>query len=420
MTNLDTPDVLIVGSGPSGMAAAIELAKDPNKTIQLVDRDDELGGLPRFCDHLGFGLEYTKRLQSGPVFVRYMLNKIKQYPNITVLARTTVTKIALGPTVSLISAELGMINCQPKAVLLATGVREATRAARTICGHRPQNGLINTGQLQQMNTRNVNNLQGRSAVILGTELVSFSALLSARKAGINIVGFIEKETRIQTFKLIKPIVEKILRTPIYTQSEVKFITGNSEQITAIEITRHKQTQSIPCDLVLMTGDWQADSFLAELSNVGVDIATRAISTDQYSRTNIPGVFATGNVTHPVATSGFCANEGKITGRIINNFLDNALPPQELVMSIKAAKNVLLTTPQQLHIANGIAELPDFFDVRTSKSFDKARIIISQGDNVLSHYDVNNIMAYTRKKVPMSPIKHGLDLSQDLTITLEPR
>lgn len=417
MFNLEKPDALIVGCGPSGMAAAIELAKDPKKQILLVDRDDQAGGLPRFCDHPGFGIEYSKRLHSGPAFVSYMLKKIAKFSNIKLLTRTTVTQLVSGPSAVLVSTEFGVINCNPKSILVATGVREATRASRMICGHRPNNSMINTGQLQQINHRNITSMKGRKAVILGTELVSFSALLSARQAGIKIIAFVEAEQNLQSFNIIKPVVEKILRVPIYTNTQVEFVKGDSNNIEAVQVITNGESHTIPCDMLILTGDWQGDSYISEQSGIKVDNATRAISTDQSLETNIAGIFATGNVTHPVETSGSCANEGKQAGVILNDFLSGKLAGKKQSISIEAGHNILLATPQKLHFSD-IAELPQTILIRTEKSFTNVMVIFSQGDKELYRHKVKSLRAFTGKKIPLTDIKTQLNPTLALSIRLE--
>ena len=414
MNNLTTPDVLIVGCGPSGMAAALELAKDEKKQILLVDRDDGAGGLPRFCDHPGFGWEYTRRLHSGPGFVRHMLNKIRQQKNIHVLLRATVTAIDSGPRVSLVSVEHGMMHVTPKAVLVATGVRESTRAARSICGHRPVDAFINTGQLQQMNMRGVTTLKGRRTLIVGTELVSFSALLSAREAGIHVAGMVEKETQIQSWPILKTGVETLLRVPVYTGTSIEFVEGNSRSVKAVNLRQDSKSISVHCDLIIMTGDWQADSFMAESSGLQVETVTRAISTDQHFRTENAGVFATGNVTHPVATTGQCANEGKKAGAVINNYLAGNIVEERAVVSLSARNADLMLSPQELDTGN----LPETLMIRTTRSYQSVRLTVSQNGEPIHEFIVKGLKAFTGKKISLSEITHKLDLTRDMDFSLE--
>jgi thioredoxin reductase len=312
MAKIVDPEALIIGAGPCGIAAALELAKKSSRSkeaILIVDRDDGLGGFPRFCLHPGFGMEYTWRIQRGPAFVRSMLAKIARQPSIRVLSRTTATEIMDGPRVTIVSAEYGMMTLSPKVVLIATGVRESTRAERRIGGHRPSDGFVTTGELQQSIIRGVDTFRGRHALIVGSELVSFSALLSARRAGIRVVGMVEQKRYVQSFRWLKLGVESLMGIPVYTNATINRVAGNSDEIESIEISQGDRALSLVADLLIMTAAWQADSALAESSKIEVEPPTRRIITNERKETSRKGVFAAGNVARPITTAGRCARDG---------------------------------------------------------------------------------------------------------------
>ena len=147
-------DVVVVGAGPAGLAAAASLASRGVSRILVVDRDDEVGGLPRFCHHPGFGWEYTHRLDSGPGFVRRLLRALDPGA-VTVATRTSVLTVRPGPEIEIVGVDCGHARLRPQAVVLATGVRERPRSARLVPGRRPGQGILTTGQLQQMAARGV-------------------------------------------------------------------------------------------------------------------------------------------------------------------------------------------------------------------------------------------------------------------------
>jgi flavin-dependent dehydrogenase len=160
-------DVVVVGGGPAGLSAARELARD--RSVLVLDREQTAGGVPRHSDHLGYGMRDLRRVTSGPAYARRLVDAA-QSAGARVRTEATVTGWAAERTLDVTSPE-GRITVRGKAILLATGARERSRAARLVPGDRPP-GVLTTGQLQQLV-----HLQHRSpgvrAVVVGGELVSW-------------------------------------------------------------------------------------------------------------------------------------------------------------------------------------------------------------------------------------------------------
>ena len=137
------PRVLIVGAGPAGLAAAHALSRQGIGGILVIDRDDEPGGLPRFCRHPGFGLEYARWPYTGPGFVKRLLRDLAG-ADIRIACRTTLLSLRDGPEAEIVGPAMGLRRLRPQAVILATGIREANRGNLAVAGGRAESGILTT------------------------------------------------------------------------------------------------------------------------------------------------------------------------------------------------------------------------------------------------------------------------------------
>lgn len=178
--------VAIVGGGPSGLTAAAALADRVDGEVVVIEREAETGGIPRHSDHLGYGMRDLKRFISGPAYAR-RLTTMARDAGVTLETEAMVTGWA-GDRQLQVTSPSGLRAITADAVVLATGARERPRPARLVPGDRP-NGVYTTGQLQ--NLVHVHHAKvGSRALIVGAELVSWSAVLTLREAGCATVGMV--------------------------------------------------------------------------------------------------------------------------------------------------------------------------------------------------------------------------------------
>lgn len=295
--------VAIVGGGTAGLALATELRRHSVDDVVVLEREPEAGGTPRHCGHYPFGVRELKRLMKGPDYARALVRKAT---SVGVDIRTHTTVVALHPNVRLsLSTPDGLKTLQAERVVLCTGVRESSWAQRFLSGQRPQ-GVISTGALQSMVY-----LHGqrpfRRPVILGTELVSFSALMTCRHLGIRPAAMVEENNRITVRQFMRPY-PAIMGVPIRFGARDLRIVGDST-VEAIEYTDQQGVRhEIKTDGVIVTGMFRPESALLYASHIEVDPATGGPSVDQYGRTTDPVYFATGNLLRPVETSSWCWQE----------------------------------------------------------------------------------------------------------------
>lgn len=371
MSPLD-PTVVVIGAGPAGLAAAHALARAGVRGILVLDRDDEPGGLPRFCRHPGFGWEYTHRLETGPGFARRLLSALD--PEIvTVTPRTTALGVQPGPEIEIVGAAHGHQILRPRAVILATGIRERPRSARLVPGRRPERGILTTGQLQQMVARGVK-MSGQRAVVVGTEHVAFSVLLTARHAGLEIVAMIGAEDRVMSYAGAG-WAARLMGVPIHLSSEVADIKGSAHVEAAI-VRGPGGTHAIDCDTVIFTGDFVPDAAMLHGIGAAIDPRTGGPVIDQYGRTSTPGVFAAGNLLRAVESSGLAAIEGASVGANAATYLHGALDWPTTTTPIQLGGDLDYLVPQiwAPNGGNGARALP--ISVRSQRDVARARLRLS--------------------------------------------
>lgn len=334
---MEQADVLVVGAGPAGLSAARELACRNAGRILVIDRDDAAGGLPRFCHHIGFGLEYAHRIYSGPDFVQHLLGELEA-TSVSIETGTTMISVGQGPVVQVAGPRLGYAELRPRAVVIATGIREASRGNRMIPGVRPEQGVLTTGMLQQLVSRGVPlPAWMRDVVVVGSEHVSISAILTARRAGLRVRSMIEDEPRVRSWRAAGALAS-LGGAKILTSTSVVQIDGSSDRIEGLIVEGPRGTASIPCDAVLFSADWCPEISALQGGPIEISPGSGGVVVDQAQRTSVEGVFAAGNVLRGVETSGRSALEGQRAGILAATFLTGSLSGRQgsQVQSVSSA------------------------------------------------------------------------------------
>lgn len=339
------PDLVIVGAGPAGLAAAREAAHQGVDDILVIDRDDAPGGLPRFCDHPGFGLEYAHWPYRGPRFAHRLMRDLAG-TNVRVECATTMISLSEGPMIEIVGPRLGHRQLRPRAVVLATGIREANRGNRMIPGARPEHGILTTGQLQQLVARQVPLAPHiKRLAVIGTEHVAFSALWTARHGGYRVVRLIGEESTIRSFapaRFLAPLVG----ARIVLEARVSEIVADGDRVTAIHYEKQGRSVALACDGVVFTAEWIPETAALRGSGLTLDPSARGPVIDQAMRTNLAGVFAAGNMLRPVESSGWSANEGRQAGHMAARFLHGRLSPVQGRTRLIAGDGMAYVVPQR--------------------------------------------------------------------------
>jgi thioredoxin reductase len=300
--------VLIIGAGPAGLTAAAALASrlGPDSVL-VVDRESTAGGIPRHSDHTGYGIRDQKRVMTGPAYARHLV-RAAIAAGADIRTETMVTGWAAEKTVD-VTSPTGRFRITADAIVLATGARERPRTARRIPGTRPH-GVYTTGQLQNIVHLHHGRV-GENAVVIGGELVSWSAVVTLREAGCKTVAMITRYPKAESYAVFTIPGRTVLRVPVQTSSRVTRILGKP-RIEGIEIENldSRERRIIGCDTAVFTGDWIPDHELARAAGIGLDPGTLGPLVDTALRTDRDGVFAAGNLLHPVDTADVAALDGR--------------------------------------------------------------------------------------------------------------
>jgi NADPH-dependent 2,4-dienoyl-CoA reductase/sulfur reductase-like enzyme len=368
------------------LAAAAELKRLGIGDVVVIEREQNAGGVPRHCGHLGFGWSEFRRLLAGPSYARRL---VAAADGVDLRIGTTALnlepqRLEQPPRVRVLSP-IGIMVLEAQHVLLALGTRETPRSARLISGTRPW-GVFTTGALQQLVY-----LAGfkpcTRAVIVGTELVSFSNLLTMRHAGIRPLAMLEESAQVQAPRAAGWIARVAFGTRILTRTRLIAVHGETH-VSGVDVERDGRRETIECDGVVFSGRFVPETALLKTSHLVLDLSTGGPVVDQYGRCSDPAYFAAGNLLRPVEASWTVWREGRDVARAIAASLRGSLPNAARHAVLETRGPVRYVCPQRIAFPAPVpAALP--FNIRVSRPtrgrlrvLDGAREVWGEGRNLL--------------------------------------
>lgn len=400
-------DVVIVGSGPAGLAAARRLREEGVSDVVILERELEAGGVPRHCRHTGYGLREFGRLMTGPRFAERSLRAA-----IGADLRTGVTVTALAQGGQLEVATLtGPRRIAGRRVLLALGVRETPRSPRLVSGTRPW-GITTTGALQQM-VYLARQRPFRRPVIIGSELVSFSAFVTLRSGGMQAAAMIEENARITARRPGDVVARLLFGVPVLTSTRLVAIEGGTT-VEGVVVDRAGREERIACDGVIFTGRFRPEAALLRNSSLQLDPGSGGPVVDQYGRCSDPAYFACGNLVHPVETAGYCYREGLRCGEDIARDLAGRLPHATANLRVRAEGALRYLCPQMVAVP-GEGDAGRQFNARAARELRGRLTVIADGREIWARR--LHALPERRLAVPLAKVMDAG--AREIAVRLEP-
>jgi NADPH-dependent 2,4-dienoyl-CoA reductase/sulfur reductase-like enzyme len=389
-------DALVVGGGPAGLAAATALRSGGAGHVLVVEREDKAGGIPRLCEHTGFGLRDLRRVLSGPAYAQRWVERAAA-SGAEIRTRSMVTGWA-GPNRAEVTSPDGLLEVAARAVVLATGARERPRAARLVPGTRPP-GIFTTGQLQQWVHAQHLPLGGR-ALIVGAEHVSYSAVLTLREAGVRPVALVTDLPHTQTFPLFDLATRVGLRVPVWTGTSVTAVHGRARVDEVLVRGPDGAERAVAVDVVVFTGDFIPDNELARLAHLSMDSGTRGPACAADGTTTSPGIFAAGNLVHPAETADVAAQRARVVGAAAAAWLRAGDAPTTRPQPVRLHVSDPLRWVAPNLVAPGRGEDGTGpLLVRTEDFLRHVRVDVTQGGRLLRSYRVRRMVPNRSHALP---------------------
>ncbi len=368
-------DVIVVGSGPGGLAAAIGARKAGAERVVIIERDQELGGILLQCIHHGFGTQIFDEELPGPTYAQRFINEARTL-GVDVLLDTMVLDVTAKRDVTAVNTTEGLLGLQAGALVLAMGCRERTRPQIRLPGTRPA-GVYTAGTAQRfVNVEGF--MPGRRFVILGSGDIGMIMARRLTFEGAEVSQVLEIQPYLSG--LNRNYVQCLLDfdIPLRLRHTVGRIIGD-RRVEAVETVQVDEQwrpvpgseEIVPCDTLLLSVGLIPENELSRQAGVKLDPVTGGPIVDEGFQTSVPGIFAAGNVVHVYDLVDWVTEAGLVAGREAARFAaGEPLPGDEAEVALVGGKNVRYVVPHTLH-PSALQEGPVQLQMRVKQPIEHA-------------------------------------------------
>ncbi|MDY6796678.1 MAG: FAD-dependent oxidoreductase [Actinomycetota bacterium] len=342
------PDAVVIGAGPAGLGAALSAREAGLADVMLIERDFELGGILPQCIHDGFGSIVFDEVLTGPQYAQRYIDRVER-SDIDIKLNTMVLDLAPDHRIVAVNSREGIIEIEPRSVILAMGCRERTRHQIMIPGYRPA-GVICAGAAQR-DINIVGVMPGRRVVILGSGDIG---LIMARRftlEGAEVEGVYEIMD--QPGGLTRNVVQCLhdYDIPMHLSHTATFIHGRKrvEAVSVAEVDDdlkpiRETERKIPCDVLVLSVGLIPENELSKMAGVALDPVTGGPVVDERMHTSVEGIFACGNVVGVFDLVDYVTRSSEVAGRGAAEYvLEGAR--REPPIRVVPGRNVFFVMPQ---------------------------------------------------------------------------
>ncbi|EGT3599357.1 FAD-dependent oxidoreductase [Clostridium perfringens] len=411
-------DLVVVGGGPAGLAAAYEAHENGVEKILIIERDKELGGILNQCIHNGFGLHTFKEELTGPEYAGRFIDMVEG-TNIEVMLDTMVLEIE-GKIIHAINIEKGYLTIEAEAIVLAMGCRERTRGAISIPGDRPS-GIFTAGAAQRfINMEGY--MVGKKVVILGSGDIG---LIMARRMTLEGAK-VEAVVELMPYSngLTRNIVQCLedYGIPLYLSHTVIDVKGDGrlEKVIIAKVDENRQPIKgteieFDADTLLLSVGLIPENELSKNAGVELDLRTNGLVVSESMETNREGIFACGNVVHVHDLVDFVTEEAKNAGKNAAKYIKGKKRLNHFT-EIKNGENISYTVPQKFEIESLDGNLNVFMRVRNV--FKNKQIVVRDEEgNVIQSFKKPHVVPAEMERITI--LKDKLKNAKGaITISLE--
>lgn len=410
-------DLVVIGGGPGGLAAAIEAKKNGIDNILVIERDKELGGILQQCIHNGFGLHEFKEELTGPEYAQRFIEKLLEM-NIEYKLDTMVLDLTEDKKIHAINSKDGYMVIEAKAVILAMGCRERTRGAISIPGDR-LSGVFTAGAAQRfINMEGY--MVGKKVLILGSGDIGLIMARRLTLEGAEVQAVVE----LMPFSggLTRNIVQCLddYNIPLYLSHTVIDIVGKErvEKVVIAKVDENRKPipgteREYECDTLLLSVGLIPENDISRKTGLEIDRRTNGLIVNEMMETSASGIFACGNVVHVHDLVDFVSAEARKAGAAAAKYIKDEVKDGEYKEIING-KGITYTVPQKFRAENIDKALEIF--MRVNNIYKNVKLEVKDEEKVLMSLNKQHLAPGEMEKV-MVP-KKILDTMVGKSLTVE--